>query len=329
MKIRWSLIVGGFLIANAIFFLYFGVLRRSAATHFAYGEGFPYDSAVDFKGQRVDWDKRWALFIFSNIDSYEGIRNITYANVLSRRFESAGLVVVAFVAGSSRPQLQTLVESSGLSYPIVTDNDGTWGERLALGEHPFGIFLINPQRKIQFTTTKAEPDDLRQLVEKYLVGSIGYSPPGGVPPLKAGQKLPPVLLEDLLGHRQVRLEGLKDRVIVIFTARCPSCNLETYLTNYSYLEKQLPKTAQTPLLIFSSKFSGKEITDTASRLHIRAGLYMAHAGIPGVEDEYYSAGYYPNTDLVITTDGAGSITRTGSLEDAVNELRGKKNDEKE
>lgn len=329
MKIRWSLIVGGFLIANVIFFLYFGVLRRSSATHFSYGEGFPYDSAVDYKGERVNWDKRWALFIFSKIDSYEGIRNITYANVLSRRFESAGLVVVAFVAGSSRPQLQTLVESSGLSYPIVTDNDGTWGNRLALNEHPFGIFLINPQRKIQFTSTRAEPDDLRQLVEKYMVGSIDYAPPGGVPPLKAGQKLPPVLLEDLLGHRQVRLEELKDKTIVIFTARCPSCSLETYLTSYRYMEKQLPKTSQTPLLIFSSKFSGKEITDTASRLDIRAGLYMAHAGIPGVEDEYYSGSYFPDTDLVITTDGTGTVTRTESLEEAINELGRKQNGEKE
>jgi hypothetical protein len=329
MKIRWSLIVGGFLIANAIFFIYFGVLRRSSATHFSYGEGFPYNSAVDYKGQRVDWDKRWALFIFSKIDSYEGIRNIKYANVLSRRFESADLAVVAFVAGSSRPQLQTLVESSGLSYPIVTDNDGTWGNRLALGEHPFGIFIVDPQGKIKFTSTHAEPDDLRQLIEKYLVGNIEYAPPGGVPPLKVGQKLPAVLLEDLRGHQQVRLEGLKDRVIVIFTARCPACSLETYLTSYRYLEKQLPKTSQIPLLIFSSKFSGKEITDTAGRLDIRAGLYMAHAGIPGVEDEYYAGGYFPNTDLVITTDGTGTVMRTESLEEAVNEARGKQNGEKD
>lgn len=321
MRVRFIAIISAVLIANAIFFLYFGFFRRSSEQHFVYGETFPDRSAVDFNGRPLDWKNKWALLIYSTLEFEEGVRNARYAEVVFRRFESSGLVVAAILRGG-KSEIATFVESNGLSYPVVMDRDGSFASRLSLGEHPFGIFIVDPKGRIEFTATHAEPEDLRQLSEKYLLGTISYPRAGGRDALKVGENIPPMRLQDLRQGQQVNLVVSSERAVVIFTARCPSCGLKEYLTSYRMFEVQRKKGAEWPLVIFSSRFSAREIREMASELDISARLYLANDAIPGVEDEYYSGSYGSNEALVVTTDTTGTVTGIESLAKALRKTKG-------
>jgi hypothetical protein len=155
-----------------------------------------------------------------------------------------------------------------------------------------------------------------------MLGTISYAPPDEVRPLRVGEKLPPLSLEDLRQGQQVMLEQVAKRVMIIFTGRCPSCSLALYLKSYSSLEPQMQDVAQSPLLIFSSDFSGREIIEGTAQLNIQADLYLARGGIPGIEDEYYRRSYFSDDVLVITTDSTGTVTNIQSLEEAFKEMKG-------
>lgn len=321
MKIKFALILAFVLIANAAFFVYFGYLRRPSGQHFAYGEAFPAQSAVDLKGRSVEWKNQWALLINTTLEYEPGVRNARYADVLFRRFAASGLAVVGIVR-AARSEVEKFAESNGISYPVVPDSDGRFAQRLSLSEHSFGVFLVNPSGKIEFTATQAEPDDLRQLTEKYINGSISYVRGGAKDVLKLGERIPPIQVQDLKQSRQVNVSLSNEGVMVIFTARCPSCGLNEYLKLYRAFEIQRNKKGQDPLVIFSSRFSAREISEMAADLGVDARLYLANDAIPGVEDEYYSGSYGTDEALVITTDNTGTVTSIEPLAANLRKARG-------
>lgn len=319
MKVRFYIISSIVVLLNLGFFLYFNFLRPRPGMHLVYGESFPQNSAVDFNGQSIEWKNRWALIIFFRHDSDLGIRNARYADILSRRYASQGLTVVAIVQGD-RSHVRAVIETAGLSYPVI-DSKENWEKRLALEEHSLGVFLIDPNGRIQFAATYVQPEDLRQLVEKHLLGTISYAPPDTTRALKVGERFPHAFLVDVRQGRRVNLEGLAERMIIIFTGRCPSCGLSSYLTSYRSFELLMRDSAQHPLLIFSSKFSEREIIESAAQLDLQDDLYLAPNGIPGIEDEYYLKSYFSDEVLVVTTDRTGTITSIQSLEEINNKRR--------
>lgn len=242
------------------------------------------------------------MLIYLVPDSDEGLRVARYGRILFRRFEGRGLVFIAIVRAQIE-QARALAENMSLPYPVVADADGRWGERLRLSGHPFGLFVIDPAGKLQFATTKAQPQDLRQLAEKHLLGTISYAPTNETPRLKVGMRFPDIVVEDLRRGHRTRLQG--QQTIIYFTGKCPSCSLASHLAYYLRLRENA---GRPPVLLFSPWFSPQEVLKNAASLSTSADLYLATEGVPGIEDGYYLDGYFPENVLMIATDATGTVT---------------------
>jgi hypothetical protein len=144
-----------------------------------------------------------------------------YLGVLQRKYQHLGLKVL-FVFSPDSPKAHTLL-ATAIGVPWVIDNDGQYQHllRSALEHRHDAILIYDQGYKVKFQALAAPDTDLvRQLVEKYLIGEITYSPVS-------------LLSSSLIGKR---IEGLQCRsshppskgVFVVFPPGCSSCQLSGY-----------------------------------------------------------------------------------------------------
>lgn len=321
MKIkRIYVLTAAVLAANAFLAAYF--LNRPAHTHLVYGDRFPALSATDLSGHPVRIDHQWSLIQYAQLDSPDALRNVRYLDVLFREHKDRGLRTFAIVEGDAS-QARPFLEISGLSYPILLDANREWQKRLALERHSSAAFFVDAEGIIRFAATEVQPDDLRQLAEKFLLGRVSYSSPQRAP-LSVGETLPSVWIEDV--RRSVKTD-LRDaaagRPLIVFTARCPTCSLDAYMAAYSALEGGLSDGAPLPVLLFSSTFATGEVAESGEKHKVRARLCVALNGIPGIEDEYYMKNHISEDVLIINSKSDGRVDALGSFADFRRVMRGK------
>lgn len=144
-----------------------------------------------------------------------------YLGVLQRKYQSDGLKILVVFAPDAPRSHAALADSMGV--PWVVDKDGSYRRvlRSALGHGHDALLIYDKNYKVKFQAfTNPDNDALRQLVEKYLLGRITYSPAE-------------LLASDLIGKRMEGLECLRERakmtgVFVIFPPGCSSCELNGY-----------------------------------------------------------------------------------------------------
>jgi hypothetical protein len=144
-----------------------------------------------------------------------------YLGVLQRKYHSQGLKVLVVFSPDS-PKAHTLL-ASAIGVPWVIDKDGRYQHllRSALEHRHDAILIYDLNYKVKFQALVSPDNDLlRQLVEKYLVGEITYSPLT-------------LLSSSLIGRRVEGLQCLKGNppskgVFVVFPPGCSSCELKSY-----------------------------------------------------------------------------------------------------
>jgi hypothetical protein len=124
------------------------------------------------------------------------------------------------------------------------------------------IIIANPKFKVEFQSNFIREDDIRQLLEKYLTGKIGYNDEIKDEGLKVGEYLPPIKMLDLNTGKEVSITDESDEspnLWIIFTSKCISCVFRSHLSMYSIIEKQIQSLNIQPGLIFSAYFDKEEI----------------------------------------------------------------------
>jgi peroxiredoxin len=266
-------------------------------------------------------ENRWRLILYFG-DYGRAIPNVKYAQILFDRFHNQGFNVVGVVAGMF-PEVEKLVERQLISYPVVHDLDWTIAHSLRILPEGNACFFVDPDNTIRFSTTNLfDPEDLRQLAEKFLLGDVAYPERNPVTLLSEGGPLPEFTLltiADLKPWQWSQVKG-QEQVVIVFTAACPSCRLTSYLSEYDRIQDQLP---QRPLVIFSQNFSQGEILLEANRRDIdTSNFYLASGALAGIEDPYYGAELHKSDVLVIETDRAGKIKQIESWEELTARLEG-------
>jgi hypothetical protein len=144
-----------------------------------------------------------------------------YLGVLQRKYQHQGLKVLVVFSPDSPKAHALLADAIGI--PWVIDSDGRFQHllRSALQHRHDAILIYDENYKVKFQALAAPDNDvLRQLIEKYLIGEITYSPVA-------------LLSSSLIGKRVEGLQCLRGDppskgIFAVFPPGCSSCELNSY-----------------------------------------------------------------------------------------------------
>ena len=289
-----------------------GTSYGTASMALRQGDPFRFDRerATGIDGRTVDWHHSWALVIFSESNNQDGIRRVRYASVLSRRYSDRGLAVLAILPGSPSNLAQIATENL-ISYPVVRD-DGRWSARFGLNGHHYGLVLVNPHGEIEFASPWVSLENMRQLVEKHVMGTITYAPAYLATKVSQGAVLPPVPVLNIITGERFLLPDLGPGTVAFVSPACADCALNQYLAWYASIRRSKPNNI--PKLVFSSRFNRDELRRRAAEFGLGTNIFLAADTIPGMEDETAAHSLLGRDAVVLAIDATGTVLTIGSWE---------------
>lgn len=188
-------------------------------------------------GQRRTQDSRDRIFRYNNLISFSNIKNKTllilffdpvntfhkerlvYAQVLQNKYNSSGLEVIG-VCNSHENACRELFEKGKFSFPFAFDKGGKIQRPFGVNECCGGTVLISRRKTIKFQSSLLlNNENLRQLVEREIKGSIAYDFPSlktsSIPQIK--QKLEKMTFIDFRSGKIRQINNLASADYVLLT----------------------------------------------------------------------------------------------------------------
>ncbi len=274
--------------------------------HLNYGQPLPPFSGMTITGETIDTDfihGKWALIFY--FERYPVTDFLRYCEVLSQKYGSSGLQPVGITRVVTK-ELEHLLDNQPISYPVIVDSKNHLRNLLHFRYHRYGLLFVDPSGVIRLSLNRLmTPNDLRQLVERYLVGSINYEiEQDWVIKLQPGDLLPPYRLIDVKRGTRLTLQDLEliSSTIIFFTAHCPSCRLPEYLHQLAMMERSASLEAQRLYFIFSRRFSLRELIDQMEDLTVTLDIYLAEEEFEVLGSPYVTRAPAWAEVIVIMTD---------------------------
>jgi hypothetical protein len=163
------------------------------------------------------------------------------------------------------------------------------------------VWLISPDDRLDLALAAdvLQDDELRQVLEKGVLGEVSGPETADAPALAAGDAFPAVPLQDVHRGEEVELSALPQRRFVFFTAACTACSLSAHLDRLTELQAG---TGGEVAAVFSSRFAISEVIREAAFHRITSPLYVALDELQGLEDLYYSRGLIGDAVVVERRD---------------------------
>lgn len=265
----------------------------------------------------------WQLLMYYDKDSAFDTGKAKYVDLLVNKYGQRNFSAVGIITVNCQ-RLKALAVQHELSYPLILDEKQRIAHLLGLGNHMHATFVADPNGIIRFATTAPhiEEEDLRQLVEKFLLGTVTYPDSTMGQNLRVGDSFPSLLMEEIGSGKLVSLDEQAKRayhLYVIFTADCPQCSLSSYLHSLESLRRLSESRGQQVMAIFSSRFSPDQLLEQALRHQLTIPLYIAKQEIPGLEDAYYLRSFTSEV-VVIVTSSDGVVRRVSPLNEYIGQL---------
>ena len=297
------------LISIPIVFLLYN--RFSSRHSFGYGDKL---GALEFKTAENKkmgvMEGKWSLILVSK-DLDKDYSLIKYIDTLwANKFRNLHLDVI-LLTDSARPA--EIFGKNKILFPILQFDDNLdFIKKLPEPLRYPTIFLIGPDLKVEFVSNFIKEDDVRQILEKYLLGGINYTGALKEGRAEVGDLFPPIKVIDLISGEETVINEepcMSSHVWIIFTSRCISCSLKSYLLSYSLMEDDLRKKTDLSIgLIFSSYFNKKDVVSRLGELKVKTKAFLARSELFNVEDSYYKNLNSTDDVVVITTDHDDQIT---------------------
>jgi hypothetical protein len=208
----------------------------------------PHHSSIDKAiieklGRVVSDPSRYLMLVFVTIAEVNP--RLRYLNALHHRYADKGFKVVG-VSNGTEDQTKQLGQAAGVDFPIISDK--TFLLHQAFHIHPAhshgGLVVLDNHGRIDFFIQSIPVEDqLRQLTEKYALGRISYD--SSKDPLtmlfQVGAPLTPLLVSSLDANEHLVLTGdqAANLALVVFTARCASCQLTQFISELAPFQAEL------------------------------------------------------------------------------------------
>jgi len=288
-----------------------GAARSNA--HPKYGDRFPDIRLNDIDGRSIDWKSKWLLIIYFNHANPESVRLAKYAAILRDRYKDKNVVVLGITSGDAHA-IRSSLRDSNLNYPVSTQNVST----VTFEKHDSWVLVVDPEGTIKFSSDFVRPNDMRMLLERYVVGRITYDTSTATTKLRPGDSIPDVATVPI-GRDASQGEHLTVNhftgPVIVFSARCSACSLASALEAYAAWEATAIPTSSRPTLLFSTKFTRRELEAELAKYEIKAIRRQALEPIPGIEDPYSLDGLFGSDVVVLGTSQDTTVARVESWTD--------------
>jgi hypothetical protein len=305
----------GALLCVAVFS--FGVYRYAVGTAFQKREVLFHD----ISGHALTMvDGRWYALLVGSVEDDAPIVHALQAETRSRS-AAAGPLTSIVLATDTPAVLREYMRRTQPALPIVPveGNRATMGSALKLEDDRRQILLVNPSREIVFRGSSPKATDVKLLFARFLPSSTREA--ASVAPLGVGDELLSSA-SDVVNLGTERRERPATPVLyILFTGRCTTCALTTYMKMTRSVESEIrrhaAKASLTPALVFTSYFSPPRIREQLTALGFTLAAYRVTSEMPGVEE----LAQRDDADvLAIETDANGRVSRMVPLATFIQEL---------
>lgn len=247
-------------------------------------------------------------------------------NIYLNKYKNAGLNILV-LAHSIDKNINSIKNEHDISFPVLPlyKNKRVLQRFIDTGDSDRALIIISREMIVESIYYFFAEEDIRQLLEKYLTGTITYSSDIKIKKMELGETFPEVSITQLNqveGKTVTNSSQKAPHLWFMFSSKCVTCALKNYLLQYKLLEKKLHEKIEIPAgLLFSHFFQKEQIIDQIKSYKISTGVYLAGEEIKGFE-----SGYYKNVTLdnivVVLTDKANTILYMESLQDFVMQFEG-------
>lgn len=249
---------------------------------------------------------------------------VHYLGAVARRHTKNGLRVVGVVPGTDGTA-EWYQQSAKLPFDVVGDEhlELHMAFRVAPAHGHSAIVMFDRSGRVKFHAFEIpEEDDVRQVVEKYLLGNVAYEYRSGeLAAVSRGQILPANAFKSLGGDPP----DTRDRVLILLPPGCSTCQIDRYESRMLELLPRL-RTGQDRIMKVALVFPNDPGAAEWTPLKNRTSGFVDEVWVtqePGfVWDDYYTryvgAGAQP---LVVTTDSKGVVESAKALEDFIQQWK--------
>ncbi len=294
------------------------IILANGETPLEYGDRIAPNAlrhALEQVGRHNDLNQQsHLLFYFMRPSHFSHLKSIKYGDVLLQRYHSRGLQVF-LVTDAQQQEVQTLVEREALSMPVLYDRNSVLRLLLRAPDYYEHTYLLTSDGKVVFSLAGAPSEDLtRQIVEKYVVGTIDYSRDSAKQHYRVGATLPDIRVASVAGG-PAQMLAPRDAEVVLISARCTACQLHAYVQRYRELTNSSVH-SKTRFLVFSGRFSRQELlTDLTEGGVAIDRVYLAREPLGDFDNEYRTKSDDAELAVVVSVDAQGRIESVRSLDE--------------
>jgi len=130
----------------------------------------------DINGNQLDLSRtknKTVLLLFFDPSNSQHKGILVYAQVLNNKYKNLGLEIIG-LASKERKVIKQLSEY--FSFPLILDKEKNIHNQFKIGDCCGGTVLLDQKGEIKFRTHRVllSKENLRQIVEKELLGNISY-----------------------------------------------------------------------------------------------------------------------------------------------------------
>lgn len=269
-------------------------------------------------------NQNWQLLVVAVVSANNPDSKLNYIQVLHQRYKERGLAVLAVHQGSE-VQGDYVKQRFALSFPVISDKSRETLQSLGISssrnvsQRTEGLLIIDSNHRVKYSDSRLPSEDqLRILVEKYLLGTVDYSYRTSQARkfFVAGKTIPGLKLR-LLGSVSETMLGGKELAgmrLAVFTADCASCQLEKYVKELAAFEASESETGKSILALFAPNFSANDLQSYVERYNVRAPIYMLSGSPAQLHDEYVTRYRVGEAEpMLVSFDGGGRVEMFESL----------------
>lgn len=252
-------------------------------------------------------------------------QRVHYARVLLDRYQSVGNGLRVVLLLHRRLADQAPYLAAKLGYGVAVDRAEEIRDALRMSPESDATFIVSPDGRLKLVRTGiAARDELRQHVEKVLLGEIFYEP-SVVTQLGSSTKFHPVSAVDVRNGQVVSFPPPGDSLCIVLTASlCASCNTEPY---YDRIERWVGLVRgesgldeRNPRLLLSASYPTEEVLLELASRNLELDVYQATETLRGLEDDYFPKRGTDTSVLVLKLDASGEVTDLKTIDQALEEL---------
>jgi len=241
-------------------------------------------SVWDINGKLIDTRKfsgKSTFYIFFDPSNPYHKEVLIYAQVLLNKYKRKGLEIIGVIEKDKERALR-LVEKGRFTFPVINDFKREIHNFFHIERCCGGVVLVGKGSKTKFISNSLlSPEDIRQLVEKEVLGRINYEfkEPERRDLFKINQLAPRILLRDIETGKVMDFWNFEDEYLIVsfFSSLCSICKSGRRIETLKELDRRLREKGikAKVILVFSEPYDKEDIENWEKQIKMPFEKYIS------------------------------------------------------